>query len=290
MLEVLIALSPALIAGCIIFGLRALLLTAVCVTSAVAAEFVFNLICKKEQSVSDLSAAVTGLILALNLPAETPLWQTAVGAVFAIVAVKCLFGGIGQNFANPAATARVFMILSFTSIARASYPVIVDTAASATPLAVLGGAEGSIPSFFNLVLGVHGGSVGETCSIALIIGGVYLIFRRIIGWRAPLTFICTVFILSFIFSGDIYEAVVHVFSGGLLLGAFFMATDYVTTPTTPSGRAIFGLGCGIITVIIRFWGDTPEGVSFAILIMNIVTPYIDKLTARRTFGTGGASK
>ena len=139
-------------------------------------------------------------------------------------------------------------------------------------------------------MGIYGGTIGETCSLALIIGGVYLIFRRIIGWHTPVTFILTVFILSFIFSGDIYEAVVHVFTGGLLIGAFFMATDYVTTPTTPSGRAIFGVGCGIITAVIRFWGATPEGVSFAILIMNIVTPYIDKLTARRTFGTGGRSK
>lgn len=290
MLDVLISLTPALIAGCVIFGLRALLLTALCVLTSVAAEFLFNLCCKREQTVSDLSAAVTGLILALNLPAEAPLWQAAVGSVFAIIVVKCLFGGIGQNFANPAATARVFMLISFASIASASFPTVVDTAASATPLAILKGAEGTLPSLTDLLLGVHGGSVGETCVVALLIGGIYLICRRVIGWHAPVTFIGTVFLFTLAVSGSFNTALVHILSGGLVLGAFFMATDYVTTPTTPSGRALFGLGCGVITTVIRFWGDTPEGVSFAILIMNVVTPYIDRLTARRTFGSGGKTK
>lgn len=295
MLDVIIALCPALIAGCVIFGLSALLLSAVCVAAAVLSEFLFNLICKKEQTIRDLSAAVTGLLLALNLPANTPVWQAAVGSAFAIVIVKCLFGGIGQNFANPAITARIFMLISFKNLASAAFPTVVDTAASSTPLAILKDG-GDMPTLLDLFLGVHGGAIGETCILALLAGGIYLICRKVISWHAPVAFIGTVFLFTLALKGDFNVTLQYVLSGGLFLGAFFMATDYVTTPTTPSGRAVFGLGCGIITVVIRCWGSYPEGVSFAILLMNILTPYIDKWTARRTFGAprtvkeGGSAK
>ena len=290
MLDVIISLLPAFIAGCIIFGLKALLLTAVCIASAVLSEFLFNVVCKREQSVYDLSAAVTGMLLALNLPADTPVWQAVIGSAFAIIFVKCLFGGIGQNFANPAITARIFMLVSFSSLAKASFPVIVDTAASATPLAILKGAEGTMPSILDLFFGVHGGAIGETCVLALLIGGIYLICRGIISWHTPVAFIATAAILTLIIGRDPLTTLQYTLSGGLFLGAFFMATDYATTPTTPSGRALFGFGCGVITVLIRFFGSYPEGVSFAILLMNILTPYIDKLTARKTFGVGGAKQ
>ena len=290
MLDVIIALVPALIAGCVIFGLRALAVVAVCVAMAVVSEMAFNFVCKRDQTVGDLSAAVTGMLLGLNLPANAPLWQAAVGSVFAIVVVKCLFGGIGQNFANPAITARIFMIISFSSMARAAVPTVVDTVSSATPLAVLGGAEGSIPSILDLLLGVHGGAIGETCIPALLVGGIYLMAKRLISWQTPVVFIGTAFLFTLAVKGDINVTLQYILSGGLFLGAFFMATDYVTTPTTPSGRAIFGFGCGVITVVIRFWGSYPEGGSFAILIMNILTPFIDRLTARRTFGAKEAAR
>ena len=285
MLDVIIALLPALIAGCIIFGLNALLVSAVCVSVAVLSELGFNAVCRREQTVGDLSAVVTGLLLALNLPANTPLWQAALGSFFAIIFVKCLFGGIGQNFANPAITARIFLLISFSSLAKAAFPTVVDTAASATPLAILKAGEGAMPSLLDLFLGVHGGAIGETSVLALTIGGAYLLIRKVISWHTPVAFIGSALILTLAMSGGNWLASLqYILSGGLFIGAFFMATDYATTPTTPSGGFIFGLGCGLITVIIRFYGSYPEGVSFAILIMNILTPYIDKLTARRTFG------
>lgn len=287
MLDVIIALCPAIVAGTVIFGIRALALVAICVATAIFSEFLFNLVCKREQTVGDFSAAVTGVLLALNLPSSTPAWQAVVGSAFAIVIVKCLFGGIGQNFANPAITARVFMLISFKNMASAAFPTVVDTAATATPLAAMKDG-GQVPELLDLLLGVHGGAIGETCVIALLVGGVYLMCRRVISWHTPAAFIGTVFLFTLAVSGNAMTALNHLLSGGLVLGAFFMATDYATTPTTPSGRAVFGLGCGVITVVIRFWGSYPEGVSFAILIMNILTPYIDKLTAKRTFGAGRA--
>lgn len=291
MLDVIIALCPALIAGCVIFGMRALLLATVCVSCAVASELLFNIICKNDQTVGDLSAAVTGLLLALNLPVNTPLWQATIGAVFAIVVVKCLFGGIGQNFANPAITARIFMLISFKNLASAAFPTVVDTAASATPLAILKDGGNAMPDLLDLLLGVHGGAMGETCVLALLVGGAYLICRKVISWHTPVAFIGTAALLTLAVSGgDLTVTLQYLLSGGLFLGAIFMATDYTTTPTTPTGRALFGLGCGILTVVIRFWGSYPEGVSFAILLMNILTPYVDKWTARRTFGAGGKEK
>ena len=281
MLDVIIALLPATIAGVIIFGLRSLAVIGVCVATTVLSEFLFNLATKKEQTIGDLSSIVTGLILALNLPAEVPLWQAIVGSVFAIVVVKCIFGGIGKNVVNPALTARVFMLVAFSSLAQASFPV--DATAGATPLVSI--AEGKVPELMDLFLGKTGGSIGETCSLALLIGGVYLLVRKVITWQIPVAFVGTVFVFSlFLNEFNAATALACVLSGGLLLGAIFMATDYVTSPETPWGKIVFGLGAGVITVLIRFWGVYPEGVSFAILLMNILNPYINSLTARKLFG------
>ena len=283
MRDVLIALAPATVAGCVIFGLRSLLVIAVCVLSSVLLEAGFNLLVKREQTVGDLSAAVTGLILGLNLPANVPIWQCVVGSVFAIVVVKCLFGGIGNNLVNPAATARVFMLVAFGSMANKAFPTIVDTASGATPLAEV--AAGNTPSVMGTFLGLTGGAIGETCALALLIGFVYLLVRRVITWHIPVAFIGSVFVISLFLEGfDVMRATVLILSGGLFIGAIFMATDYVTSPATAWGKVIFGVGAGIITVLIRYFGAYPEGVSFAILFMNILNPYIEKWTSRRVFG------
>ena len=281
MRDVLISLLPVTVAGAVIFGLRALLVVAVCVVSCVGFEALFNLITKKDQTVGDLSAAVTGLLLALNLPANIPLWQCVVGSLFAIIVVKCLFGGIGHNLVNPAITARVFMLIAFSSLVTPAFPV--DTVAGATPLV----AE-KMPELLTLFLGNYGGAIGETCTAALLLGGIYLIVRRIITWQVPVTFIVTVFIFSLLMQGfDITASLSLVMSGGLFIGAIFMATDYVTSPATAWGKVIFGIGAGLITGLIRYFGNYPEGVSFAILFMNILTPYISKWTKKTVFGTGG---
>jgi electron transport complex protein RnfD len=286
MLDVLIALLPATIAGVVIFGITSLAVIAVCVGVAVLSEFLFNVIVKKQQTISDLSAAVTGLLLALNLPANVPLWQAAIGSLFAIIIVKCLFGGIGRNVVNPAITARVFMLVAFSSLTQAAFPV--DSTAGATPLALLSEDKTAV-SLQDLFLGNVGGAIGETCSVALLLGGIYLLVKKVISWHIPVAFIGTTFIFSLALHGfDPIAALSLVLSGGLILGAIFMATDYVTSPTTPLGKLIFGIGAGLITVLIREWGIYPEGVSFAILIMNILNPYIDSLTARKMFG--GAKK
>lgn len=283
MLDVLIALIPATVAGTVIFGLRALLVVAVCVGSCIAFEALFNLIAKKKQTIGDLSAAVTGLLLALNLPANIPIWQCVIGCLFAIVLVKCLFGGIGHNLVNPAITARVFMLVAFSSMASYAMPTIVDTTAGATPLVEI--AENNTPKLLDLFLGTTGGAIGETCALALLIGFAYLLIRRVISWHIPVTFVGSVFVLSFLLEGfDAMTALSLVLSGGLLIGAVFMATDYVTSPATSWGKIIFGVGAGLLTVLIRYFGVYPEGVSFAILFMNILTPYIEKLTARKIFG------
>lgn len=282
MCDVLVALLPALVAGTIIFGLRALLVAVICVISCVGFEYLFNLLAKKKQTVKDLSAAVTGLLLALNLPANIPLWQCVVGSLFAIVVVKCIFGGIGQNLVNPAITARVFMLVAFGSMAQAAFPV--DAVAGATPLA----SEEAMPSLMTLFLGNYGGAIGETCALALLAGGVYLLVRRIITWHIPVSFIGMVFVFSLLMEGfDAEAALAMILSGGLFIGAFFMATDYVTSPATPWGKVIFGLGAGLLTCLIRYFGVYPEGVSFAILFMNILTPYISKWTRNKVFGVGG---
>ncbi|MBO7149157.1 MAG: RnfABCDGE type electron transport complex subunit D [Clostridia bacterium] len=283
MRDVLISLLPATVAGVIIFGMRALLVIAVCLVCSIGFEAVFNLITKKSQTVSDLSAAVTGLLLALNLPANIPVWQCVVGSLFAIVVVKCLFGGIGNNLVNPAITARVFMLVAFGSLTTAAFPV--DAVAGATPLA----AE-QMPSLMTLFLGNYGGSIGETCTAALFLGGIYLLARRVITWHIPTVFIGTVFVFSYITEGfDLVSALGFTMAGGLFIGAIFMATDYVTSPFTAWGKVIFGIGAGFLTCMIRYFGIYPEGVSFAILFMNILNPYINRLTRHKIFASGGTS-
>ncbi len=283
MLDVIIALVPASIAAVILFGIPALIIIAVCVVSAVAGEALFNLIIKKEQTIGDLSAVVTGLILALNLPANIPLWQAAVGSLFAIIIVKGIFGGLGKNIVNPAITARVFMLIAFGSMTAAAFPEGVDSVSGATPLANL--ANDQAVNLMDLFLGKCGGALGETCALALLIGGIYLIVRKVITWHIPVAFIGTTFLFTLaVEGGNLETTLAWVLSGGLMIGAFFMATDYVTSPTTAKGKLIFGIGAGVITVLIRFWGGYPEGVSFAILLMNILNPYIDSMTQRKLFG------
>lgn len=287
MLDVIIALLPATIAGIVLFGFDALFVVATCVISAVVCELLFNIIVKKEQTVSDLSSVVTGLLLALNLPANIPLWQAAVGSAFAIIFVKCFFGGLGKNVVNPAITARVFMLIAFGSMASAAFPTKLDATSGATPLTQL--ANDEAVSLLDLFLGNCGGALGETCALALIVGGIYLLVRKVISWHIPVAFIGTAFLFTLLVEGGSLEtALAWTLSGGLLIGAIFMATDYVTSPSTAKGKIIFGIGAGVITVLIRFWGTYPEGVSFAILFMNIVNPYIDSLCTRKLFG--GAKK
>ena len=287
MRDVLIALAPTSVAGVVFFGWRALLAIAICVGTCVLSEFLFNLATKKRQTVSDLSAVVTGLLLALTLPAKVGIFECIVGSAFAIVVVKCLFGGIGCNFANPAITARVLLLLSFTSVGGGSQTVFqdVDLVGGATPLAVVGtDAADKLPSILDMFIGNRGGAIGEVCAIALILGGAYLVWRKVISWHTPVIYIGTVFALSLLITMSFTEALYHTLGGGLLIGAIFMATDYVTTPINKLGKMVFALGCGLLTVLIRFFGSYPEGVSFAILIMNIVSPYIEKLCTRKPFG------
>lgn len=289
MLDVIIALLPAAVAGIVIFGWRALLVLAVTTASAVAAEFLFNLAVKKEQTVSDLSAVVTGLLLGLNVRADAPIWQCVLGAVFAIVVVKCFFGGIGCNFANPAITGRIFMMVCFAATIGGGVERVVNEAgekvfvSTATPLANMQ-IGGALPSLADMFLGNYGGAIGETCTLALIIGFVYLVARKVINFEIPLVFVGTVFVLSLIVDNSFTTALYHVLAGGLVFGAVFMATDYVTTPINRTGKIVFAIGCGLITYLIRAFGNYAEGVSFAILFMNILSPYIEKWTAKRALG------
>ena len=282
MRDVLIALLPTTVAGTLIFGLRSLLVVAVCVASCVLLEALFNIIAKKDQTVGDLSAAVTGLLLALNLPANIPIWQCVIGSIFAIVLVKCLFGGIGRNMVNPAITARVFMLVAFGSMAKAAFPQNVDAVSSATPLMQI--EQGTTPALIDLFWGKCGGAIGEVSAAALLVGFVYLLIRRVITWHIPVVYIGSVFLLSLAIEGSATTALALILSGGLFIGAIFMATDYVTSPPTPWGKVIFALGAGLLTFLIRYFGVYPEGVSFAILFMNILTPYVEKLGAFKVFG------
>ena len=282
MLDVIIALLPATAASEIIFGLKSLIVIAACVITALVGEALFNIVTKRKQTIGDLSAVVTGLLLALNLSTNVPAWQCVVGTLFAIVCVKCLFGGLGCNFANPAITGRVFMLVAFSAVAGGANPTIVELTTSATPLEQLG--KGETLELMDLFLGLHGGAIGETCILALIIGFVYLLVRKVITWHTPVVFIATVFVLYLAFTGDVMMAVSQILAGGLFIGAIFMATDYVTTPITTRGRVVFALGCGVITFIIRYFCAYPEGVSFSILIMNILTPFIEKWTAKEPLG------
>ncbi len=282
MLDVMIALAPALIVSIVYFGINALLLALVCVVTAVLAEYLSRKVMKRANTISDLSAAVTGLILAMNLPSTLPLWMAAFGSVVAIVVVKQFFGGLGQNFVNPAITARIILMLCFAGAMTTWTEPLSDGVTGATPLATLLTGEGELPSITDMLLGLRGGSMGEACSLALLAGGIYLVIRKVISPVIPLTFIGTVFLCS-LFKGFEF-ALYSILSGGLMLGAIFMATDYVTSPITKWGRAVYGVGCGLITVAIRLWGALPEGVSYAILLMNILTPHIDNITLPKPFG------
>lgn len=284
MLDVIIALLPAAIAGVVLFGAKALGVIAACVITAVVSEALFNLITHKKQTVGDCSAVVTGLLLALNLSTNVAIWQCVVGTVFAIVVVKCLFGGIGKNFANPAITGRVFMLLAFSSVAGGAKPVVVELVSSATPLELLAQGSENAPSLMELFLGLHGGAIGETCCLALLLGFAWLLFRRVIQWHVPVIFVGTVFVLYLVFTGSFSMALAEILAGGLFIGAIFMATDYVTSPITLKGKMVFALGCGLVTFIIRYFCAYPEGVSFSILAMNILTPYIEKFTANTPLG------
>ena len=291
MLDVIIALLPVAVMGAVIFGIRALAVLSVTVAFSVFSEAIFNLLTKKEQTVDDLSAIVTGLILGLNLKADAPLWQCAIGAIFAIVVVKCLFGGLGCNFANPAITARVFLLVSFAgALGGGSVPKISrapELVSGATPLVVLESGD-ELPSLLDMFLGLRGGAIGESCILALIIGFAYLVVRKVINFEIPLIFVGTVFALTLIFENSFSVALYGIMAGGLIFGAVFMATDYVTTPITRSGKMVFAFGCGLITFLIRRFGSYPEGVSFSILFMNVLSPYIEKWTAKKPLGVGGA--
>ncbi len=282
MLDVIIALLPACAFGCILFGLRAFLVLLVCVITAVAGEFIWNKALKKPNTIGDLSAIVTGLLLGMNLPSRIPLWMAAIGSVIAIIIVKQMFGGIGCNFANPAITARIVLLVSFPSAMTSFFAPITDTITSATPLTYLSlSSAENMPTLKNLFFGFHSGCIGETSAFLLLIGGAYLILRRVISPIIPFCFVGTVALATLI-SGD--NLAISVFGGGLMLGAIFMATDYTTSPTTPLGKVVFGIGCGLITFVIRKFAALPEGVSYSILLMNILVPHINKLTLKKPFG------
>ncbi len=283
MRDVLIALFPAVVASIVFFGVQALLVEVVCVAAAMACEWAFEKITNKPITVMDLSAAVTGLILALNLPVEIPLWQAMFGSFVAIIVVKQFFGGIGQNFANPAITARVIMLVAFSgAMTTWKVPAFADATSSATPLALIAaGSLEELPTLGQMFIGARGGSLGETSCLALLIGFAYLLWRRVISWHTPAAFIGTVLVCTALLG---QQPLYQVMAGGLFLGAIFMATDYTTSPPTPAGKLIFGVGCGLITVLIRVWGNFPEGVSFSILLMNILNPYICDWTRTKPFG------
>lgn len=298
MSDVIVALIPLLIWGTYVYGLRVLTVTAISIISCVVFEALFNIILKKKVPVGDLSAVVSGLLLAFNLPATIPLWIPVVGALFAMVIVKGLFGGLGKNFMNPVLAARVFLFGSWPShmtnysapLERLSAFGKVDTVSSATSLTVL--KNGALPeeSTFELFIGNMSGCIGEISALLILAGGVYLIVRKVITWHIPVSFIGTVAILTFAFAPDGISnfgfMLAELFSGGLMLGAVFMATDYVTSPVTAKGRIIYGIGCGALSVFIRFFGGYPEGVSFAILIMNLFVWYLDRATKPTKFGGG----
>jgi electron transport complex protein RnfD len=293
MLDVLIALVPALVAAVIFFGPRALLVTAISVASSVLFEFVYRKLMKKPDTIGDLSAVVTGVLLAFCMPASSPWWLPIIGSFFAVVIVKQLFGGIGKNFLNPALAGRAFLLASYAVLMTnwtATNFQTVDAATYATPLATLHQGSLSSTGIGAMFLGNVGGCIGEVSALALLLGGAYLVVRKVISLRIPVSFIGTVAVLTLIFSrGNAHFAwmLQNLFSGGLMLGAIFMATDYCTSPVTPKGQVIFGIGCGLLTVLIRYFGSYPEGVSYAILIMNLTVWMIDKNTAPRRFGVKG---
>ena len=281
MIDVIIALMPAFIASIILFGVRSIIIVCATVAAAVVAEYICRKVMKRPNTITDFSAIVTGLLLAFNLPATVPIWMAVLGAVIAIVVVKQMFGGIGNNFVNPALAARIILMTSFPT-AMTSWTAPFDGTATATPLAIAAGGNASeLPSYLDMFLGKTGGCIGETCALALLIGGIYLVIRKVISPSIPLVYIDVVFVFSAALGQD---PVMQILSGGLFIGAIFMATDYVTSPLTNKGKVIYAIGCGILTVLIRSFGSLPEGVSFSIIIMNILVPHIEKLTTPKPFG------
>jgi electron transport complex protein RnfD len=279
---VMVALTPAGLAGIYFLGLRSLWVILTCVVSCVATEAIWQKCTQQKISVSDLSAAVTGLLLAYNTPPSIPLWMAVVGCVFAMVIVKHFFGGLGQNIMNPALAGRAMMLICWP-VAMTTWTV--QGISGPTPLAIIkfGSAGASLPSLFDAFVGNMGGCIGETSALALVFGGCLLIYKGVISWRIPVTYIATVAVLSLLLGrsgGPLLEIMV----GGLMLGAFFMATDYATSPMTPKGQIVFALGCGLVTSLIRTYGGYPEGVSYSILIMNLTVPIIDRMTMPRVFG------
>ena len=284
MRDVLIALLPAAGASIWVFGIKAFYLMGLCVFFCIGFEYISQTLLKRTVTIKDLSAAVTGLLIAFNLPINAPWWLCLIGCFFAIVIVKQLFGGIGHNFMNPALAARVLLVASWPTRMTGGAFLPVDAATSATPLAIVKeGLTEALPSYSQLFLGGPGvyGCIGEISALALIIGGIYLLLRRVISPVIPVVYIGTVGVFALIAGQDV---LFQLFSGGLMLGAIFMATDYVTTPTSFSGQCIFALGCGLITCIIRFYGGYPEGVSYSILLMNVLTPLIEKFTRPKKYG------
>ena len=296
MLDVAIALLPALAVAVFVFGARSLVMTVISVLGCVFFEWLYNKLLKKPMTIGDGSAVVTGMLLAYTLPVTAPYWVVLIGDFFAIVIVKCLYGGIGQNFINPALGGRAFLMASWpvamttwckvqTSLPLFTAPEITS---SATPLTFL--KEGLVPnvSLQNAALGMVGGSMGEVSALALLIGGVYLLYRRVISWHIPVSFIGTVAVITFLFpKGDMSGATFMAYEllcGGLMLGAIFMATDYATSPVTKKGQLIYGVGCGLLTVLIRYFGSYPEGVSYAILLMNACCFLIEKISRPKKYG------
>ncbi len=282
MLYVIIALLPTTLFGIYNFGYRALILILVTIASCVASEWIFNKIVHKKQTINDLSAVVTGLLLALNLPATLPWWEAVLGGVFAIVVVKCMFGGLGQNFMNPALGARCFLLIAF---AANMTNFTIDSYTGATPLAAM--RNGDPVNAMDMLIGRTAGTIGETSAIAILIGAIFLILMGVIDLRIPASYIITFIVFMLLFSGhgaDWTYITAQLCGGGLMLGAFFMATDYVTSPITPMGQIIFGICCGIFTGLFRCFGANAEGVSFAIILSNILVPMIEKYTVPRAFG------
>lgn len=295
MKDVIIALVPSLIVGAYFYGIRALLLAAVSVVSCVGFEWGWEKCFNRERTIKDLSAVVTGLLIAYNVPVNVPIFIVVVGAFIAIVLAKQVFGGIGQNFINPALAARVFLLSGYGTAMRSfEMPVSgrffseIDTVTGATPLELMkNGLVNELPNLGDVLVGNIGGCIGEVSAIALLIGAFYLLMKRVISWHIPVCYMGTVFILTFLLNGfNAYESFYSLFLGGLVLGAFFMATDYTTTPMTVKGQIIFAVGCGILTTLIRLYGGYPEGVSYSILIMNLSVPLIDKYIRQHRFGEG----
>ncbi|MGL5438932.1 MAG: RnfABCDGE type electron transport complex subunit D [Filifactoraceae bacterium] len=285
MKDVLIALLPAAAAGVYYFRIPALINIIVAVVGAVGAEFVMQKLLKKKVTIGDCSAAVTGLLLAMNIPATLPWWITLIGSIFAIAVVKQLFGGLGHNFMNPALAARAMLLASWPVEMTSWIKTGADAVATATPLASLKDASINKIGLVDLFIGNCGGCIGETAGILLILGGVYLIFRGVISYRIPVFYVGTVAILTFIFSGlNISDVLYNLFAGGLLLGAFFMATDYSSSPALKNAQIVYAIGCGVLTSVIRYYGGYPEGVSYSILLMNVVAPILDKFMVPRVFG------